>query len=376
MAGSVGHVEPQRVVLFTEDDPLVLESGARLWPVEVQYETYGTLAADGSNAVFVCHALTGDAHAAGHHEDPKRPGWWDTLIGPGKPLDTDALFVICPNLLGGCQGTTGPSSLDPATGEPYGLRFPHFTVADLVTVHRRLLAHLGIEKLHGAIGGSLGGMQVLQWALDHPSEIENGILVCASARLSAQNIAFSAVARASITGDEHFAGGDYYATGEKPRVGLSIARMMAHITYVSEESLRHKFGRDRIGEKPTFDIDFQVESYLEHQGQTFLDRFDANSYLYLTRVMDYFDPFADEAAVIARLREVQTRFLVVSFDTDWRFPTAHSTEIARVLALAGCDVLQEEVASPWGHDSFLLDVPRYHELVAAQIGMAAKPLHA
>ena len=367
MPGSVGHVEPQRVVLFTEDDPLVLESGATIGPVEVQYETYGTLAADASNAVFVCHALTGDAHAAGHHGDPQRRGWWDTLVGPGKPLDTDALFVICPNLLGGCQGTTGPSSVDPSTGKPYGLRFPHFTVADLVAVHRRLLGHLGIEKLHGAIGGSLGGMQVLQWAHDHPSEIENGILVCASARLSAQNIAFSAVARASITGDEHFAGGDYYATGEKPRVGLSIARMMAHITYVSEESLRHKFGRDRIGEEPTFDIDFQVESYLEHQGQTFLDRFDANSYLYLTRVMDYFDPFADEAAAIARLRDVQTRFLVVSFDTDWRFPTAHSTEIARVLALAGCDVRQEEVASPWGHDSFLLEVPRYHELVAAQL---------
>ncbi len=373
MPGSVGHVEPQRVVLFTEDDPLVLESGATLGPVEVQYETYGNLAADASNAVFVCHALTGDAHAAGYHGDAKRPGWWDTLIGPGKPLDTDSLFVICPNLLGGCQGTTGPSSFDPSTGEPYGLRFPHFTVTDLVTVHRRLLAHLGIEKLHGAIGGSLGGMQVLQWALDHPTEIENGILVCASARLSAQNIAFSAVARASITGDEHFAGGDYYATGEKPRVGLSIARMMAHITYVSEESLRHKFGRDRIGEAPTFDIDFQVESYLEHQGQTFLDRFDANSYLYLTRVMDYFDPFADEDAAVARLREVETRFLVVSFDTDWRFPTAHSAEIARVLRLAGCQVLQEEVASPWGHDSFLLDVARYHELVAAQLATAPVP---
>ena len=367
MRGSLGYVEPQRVVLFHEDDPLVLESGARLAPVEVQYETYGTLAPDGSNAVFVCHALTGDAHAAGHQGDPERLGWWDTLIGPGKPLDTDGLFVICPNLLGGCQGTTGPSSVDPETGTPFGLRFPHFTVADLVAVHRRLLAHLGVERLHGAIGGSLGGMQVLQWALDHPSEIANAILVCASARLSAQNIAFSAVARASITSDEHFAAGDYYATSERPRVGLAVARMMAHITYVSEESLLRKFGRERTGETPTFEIDFQVESYLEHQGQSFVDRFDANSYLYLTRVMDYFDPFADETDAIARLREVQTRFLVVSFDTDWRFPTAHSTEIARVLALAGCDVRQEEVVSPWGHDSFLLDVPRYHELVAEQL---------
>jgi homoserine O-acetyltransferase len=365
--GSVGYVETQRVVLFTEDDPLVLESGETLAPVEVACETYGTLAADGSNAVFVCHALTGDAHAAGHHGDPERPGWWDTLIGPGKPLDTDRLFVICPNLLGGCAGTTGPSSTDPATGRPYGLRFPHFTVADLVTVHRRLLAHLGIERLHGAIGGSLGGMQVLQWAMDHPGEIDNGVLVCASARLSAQNIAFSAVARASIINDEHFAGGDYYETGATPRVGLAVARMMAHITYVSEESLRHKFGRERIADSPTFDVDFQVESYLEHQGQSFLERFDANSYLYLTRVMDYFDPFADEEAAVARLRHVGTRFLVVSFDTDWRFQTAHSVEIARVLERAGCEVAHEEVASPWGHDSFLLEVPRYHELVAAQL---------
>ena len=372
MPGSVGYVETQRVVLFTEDDPLVLESGDTLAPVEVAYETYGTLARDGSNAVFVCHALTGDAHAAGDHGDPERPGWWETLIGPGKPLDPDRLFVICPNLLGGCSGTTGPSSTNPATAKPYGLRFPHFTVSDLVTVHRRLLAHLGIERLFGAIGGSLGGMQVLQWALDHPDDLENGVLVCASARLSAQNIAFSAVARASITGDEHFAGGDYYHTGETPRVGLAVARMMAHITYVSEDSLRRKFGRERLGDSATFDVDFQVESYLEHQGQSFLERFDANSYLYLTRVMDYFDPFTDEEAAVARLRNVRTRFLVVSFDTDWRFPTPHSLEIARVLERAGIDVTHEEVVSPWGHDSFLLDVPRYHELVAAQFGGAPR----
>jgi homoserine O-acetyltransferase len=366
--GSVGYVETQRVVLFTGDDPLVLESGETLAPVEVAYETYGALAPDGSNAVFVCHALTGDAHAAGYHDDPARPGWWDTLIGPGKPLDTDRLFVICPNLLGGCRGTTGPSSTDPATGNAYGLRFPHFTVTDLVTVHRRLLLHLGIERLHGAIGGSLGGMQVLQWAMSYPDEIDHGILVCASARLSAQNIAFSAVARASIINDEHFVGGDYYDTDATPGVGLAVARMMAHITYVSEESLRHKFGRERTAAGPTFDVDFQVESYLEHQGQSFLERFDANTYLYLTRVMDYFDPFADEAAAVAQLRHVRTRFLIVSFDTDWRFPTSHSAEIARVLARAGCDVTNVEVTSPWGHDSFLLEVPRYHELVHGFLG--------
>ncbi len=364
MPGSVGVVETQQVVLFTEDDPLLLASGETLAPVEVAYETYGTLAPDGSNAVFVCHALTGDAHAAGHHGDETRPGWWDTLIGPGKPLDTEQLYVICPNLLGGCQGTTGPSSTDPASGRPYGLRFPHFTVSDLVAVHRRLLERLGIRRLHGAIGGSLGGMQVLQWALDHPGEIRHAVLVCASARLSAQNIAFSAVARASIIGDEHFAGGDYYGTGASPRVGLAVARMMAHITYVSEDSLRRKFGRERIGAAPTFDVDFQVESYLEHQGASFLERFDANSYLYLSRVMDYFDPFADEAAAVERLRGGGTAFLVISFDTDWRFPTPHSREIERVLRAAGCEVRCEEVASPWGHDSFLLEVPRYHELVA------------
>lgn len=369
MAGSIGRVETQRVVLFTENDPLLLESGTTLAPVEVAYETYGTLDADASNVVFVCHALTADAHAAGHHGEPERRGWWDTLIGPGKPLDTDGLFVVCPNLLGGCRGTTGPSSIDPATGRPYGLRFPDFTVSDLVTVHRRLLEHLGIERLHGAIGGSLGGMQVLQWALDHPGEVDRAVLVCASARLSAQNIAFSAVARASILRDEHFQGGDYYpAPGKEwsrsPDVGLGVARMLAHITYVSEEGLELKFGRERRSDIPTFDIDFEVESYLDHQVRSFLERFDANSYLYLSRVMDYFDPFADEHAAISALAAGETSFLVISFDSDWRFPSPHSREIARVLERAGRTVRLEEVASPWGHDSFLLDVPAYHELVA------------
>lgn len=340
----------------------MLESGETLAPVEVAYETYGTLAPDASNAIFVCHALTGDAHAAGHHGDPEKPGWWDVLIGPGKPLDTNRLFVVSPNLLGGCKGTTGPSSLDPATARPYALRFPHFTVGDLVTVHRRLLAYLGVTRLRGAIGGSLGGMQVLQWALDHPDEIEDGILVCASARLSTQNIAFSAVARASIMGDEHFQGGDYYGTGQTPDVGLSVARMLAHITYVSEESLRLKFGHDRRSESPTFSIDFEVESYLEHQASSFLERFDANSYLYLSRVMDYFDPFAARSSL-----ESATRFLVVSFDTDWRFPTAQSRVIADVLRGARIEVRHEEVSSPWGHDSFLLPVPAYLELVADRL---------
>jgi len=370
---SLGLVETQRVVLYTEDDPLVLDSGETLAPVEVAYETYGERAADDGNVVVVCHALTGDAHAAGHHGDPTRPGWWDTLIGPGKPVDTDRLFVVSSNLLGGCQGTTGPSSTDPATGEPYGLRFPLFTVSDLVKVQRRLLAHLGVRRVLAAIGGSLGGMQVLQWALDHPDELDNGIVVCATARLSAQNIAFSAVARAAIMNDPDFQDGDYYGTGRGPDHGLSVARMMAHITYLSEESMRQKFGR-RIQDRdePRFDlgVDFQVESYLQHQGKAFLDRFDANSYLYLTRVMDYFDPFADPERVRERLAACRTRFLVLSFDTDWRFDTSHSKQIVRTLTAHRVPVTFREIASPHGHDSFLLEVPEYHRTVAAYLDRA------
>jgi homoserine O-acetyltransferase len=363
----VGYVETRRVVLFTPDDPLVLESGATLAPVEVAYETYGRLNANRTNAVYICHALTGDAHAAGHHGNPERRGWWDNMIGPGKPVDTDRLFVVCSNLLGGCQGTTGPSSVDPATGRPYGLRFPLFTIRDLVTVHRRLVAHLGIPRLMAAMGGSLGGMQVLQWALDHPDDLYSGILVCATARLSAQNIAFSAVGRAAIMRDPDFQQGDYYGTGRSPDRGLSLARMIAHITYLSEESMRRKFGR-RIqdAEVPRFgfDVDFEVESYLHHQGASFLRRFDANSYLYLTRCLDYFDPFGEPDAQ-RKIAALKTRFLVVSFDSDWRFDTSHSREIVRVLSAERVPVTFREISSPWGHDSFLLVVPEYHDTVRA-----------
>ncbi|MBM3677052.1 MAG: homoserine O-acetyltransferase [Actinobacteria bacterium] len=367
--GSVGLVETRSVRLFTEERPFVLASGETLGPLDVAYETYGTLAPDASNAFVVCHALTGDAHAAGHHGDPEHVGWWDTMIGPGKPVDTNRLFVVSSNLLGGCKGTTGPSSPDPRSDRPYGLRFPLTTMSDLVEVQRALLRHLGVRRLQGAIGGSLGGMQVLQWELDHPGEIDDAVLVCASARLTAQNIALSAVARASIMKDEHWAGGDYYGSGSRPDVGLSVARMLAHITYVSEEALQTKFGREQRGDgRPTFGIDFEVESYLEHQGQKFLERFDANTYLYLSRVMDYFDPFADEAAAIRRLLDSRTRWLLVSFDSDWRFPTSHSTQIARVLRAAGRDVTHREISSPWGHDSFLLPVAEYLDLVDDFLG--------
>jgi len=347
----------ERVVLATEDDPLLLEHGARLDHVEVAYETWGELAPGRDNVVFVAHALTGDAHAAG------AGGWWANLIGPGLAIDTDRYFVVCPNLLGGCRGTTGPSSVDPATGQTWGLDFPLFTMRDLVAVHRRLLAHLGIERLYAAVGGSLGGMQVLQWAIEDPDAIERAVVVAASSRLSAQNIAFSAVARDAIMRDPDFQGGRYAGTGRRPDHGLAVARRMAHITYVSEESLGTKFGRDRLTDgPPRHETDFQVEAYLDHQAAVFLERFDALSYLYLTRVMDYFDAFADPAAAV-RAGSGGTRFLVVSFDTDWRFPTAHSRRIHEHLAAAGTASEHVEIASPWGHDSFLLQPPGYHDLL-------------
>ncbi len=286
---------------------------------------------------------------------------------------------MCSNLLGGCQGTTGPSSVDPATGRPYGLRFPLFTVRDLVSVHRALLRHLGVERLAVAMGGSLGGMQVLQWAIDHPDDLHAAAVVCASGRLSPQNIAFSAVAREAIMRDPNFQGGDYYDTGRRPDAGLSLARMMAHITYLSEQSMREKFGRRLQGSDTPrfgFDVDFQVESYLHHQGESFLKRFDANTYLYMTRVMDYFDPFADPLVVVPKLEAVKTRFLVLSFDSDWRFDTSHSREIVRNLSASRIPVTFREIASPFGHDSFLLPVPEYHRTVRAFFARAeAEAVH-
>jgi homoserine O-acetyltransferase len=360
-AGGLGRVETQRVVLFDAGDPLVLESGVTLAPVEVAYETYGTLDNARANAVFIHHALTGDAHAAGHHGDPERRGWWDRLIGPGHPIDTDRCFVISPNLLGGCQGTTGPSSVDPVTGRRYGLEFPMLSVRDLNTVHRRLLEHLGIARLHAAIGGSLGGMQALQWAIDDPGAMRLCVPICASAELSPMNIAFSTVAREAILRDPSFRGGAYHDHPRGPDIGLAVARMLAHITYLSEESFARKFGRARRDEDapPGLGPDFEVEHYLHHQGEVFLARFDALTYLYLTRTMDYFRPFEEDGAR-ERLRGNPTRFLAISFSSDWRFSSAHSAHIARELGAAGCAAEHVEIPSPWGHDSFLLDVPEYH----------------
>ncbi len=368
--GGIGRVRTERIVLYDRDDPLILESGASLAPVKVAYETYGTLDAAGSNVVFVCHALTGDAHAAGHYGDPAHRGWWDNLIGPARPLDTDRFYVICPNLLGGCQGTTGPSSIDPQTGRAYGLSFPLFTVRDLTRVHRRLLEALGIDHVHAVIGGSLGGMQALQWALDHPTEVRRAVLVGASGKLTAQNIAFSAVARTAIMRDPGFAGGAYLDTEARPDVGLAIARMMAHITYLSEESMKRKFDRSRRAPdgEMTLERDFEVEHYLAHQGESFLERFDALTYLYLSRTMDYFDPMADPGLDLRAVAAAGTRFLLISFDTDWRFSSEHSAQLAQELVRDGLDAQHIEIASPWGHDSFLMDVPEYHRRLSQFIG--------
>jgi len=359
----LGVVQTQSVTLA---QPLALAGGTVLDDITIAYETYGELNAARDNAVFVCHALTGDSHAAGWHLGDKHPGWWSTMIGPGKAIDTNRWFVVSPNLLGGCQGTTGPSSIDPEAGRIYGLDFPLLQMRDFVAAHRSLLQHLGIERLHAAIGGSLGGMQVLQWALDYPDQLDQAIVIAASSRLTAQNIAFSAVAREAIMQDENFASGRFAEQGRNPNVGLAVARMMAHITYLSEEAFSTKFGRAPQGAStgPGFGVDFAVEGYLRHQGQAFLSRFDALSYLYLSRVMDYFDPFADDAAP-AGLGPSSPHFLVISFDSDWRFATPHSLRIARRLLDAKADVTFREISSPWGHDSFLLDVPEYLETVRA-----------
>ncbi|WP_299058003.1 homoserine O-acetyltransferase [uncultured Nocardioides sp.] len=353
----LGLVTTQRAVVATPEDPLRLARGGVLEHVEVAYETYGTLSPARDNVVLVAHALTGHAHAAGHHGDPTRRGWWDSMIGPGRPVDTDRFFVVSPNLLGGCQGTTGPSSPDPRTGRPYGPDFPELETTDLVAVHRRLLDVLGIGPVHAGVGGSMGGMQVLQWLADEPGRVHRAVLVAATARLTAENMGFSAVAREAITSDPDFHGGRYAEHGVIPARGLKVARMLAHLTYVSAEGLEAKYGREGI------------ESYLQAQGDSFLERFDANTYLVLCRLLDRFDPFADPAFA-ARVASGGPEVLALSFTSDWRFGTAHSAYLVERLAAAGLPVEHVELASAWGHDSFLLDPPGYHARVAAFLARA------
>ena len=358
---SVGLVETQTVVLFEPPGQLAPAGGGQLGPIQVAYETYGELAPERDNAILICHALTGDAHAAGWHApDSPKPGWWDEFVGPGKGLDTDRYFVICANVLGGCQGTTGPSSLDPATGAPYGLRFPFITVDDIVEVHAALIRHLGLDRLLAVIGGSLGGMQVLEFASRFPDLVDSAIVLASGARLSPKGIAFNAIGRRAILVDPGFSDGDYHDHEDGPKFGLALARMVAHITYLSEASLEQKFGRrlqdsDRFAYDLRRETEFQIESYLHHQGKRFVERFDANSYLYLTRAMDYFDLAETHGSLPEVLGRGDTRFLITSYTTDWLFPTSQSREIVSALVQTGRDVSFVEFDSVYGHDAFLIE---------------------
>ena len=365
--GSVGLVETQTFTFAHPPDELVLESGARLGPVTLAYETYGQLNADRSNAVLILHALSGDAHVAGYHStDDAKPGWWDEAVGPGKMFDTDRYCVICSNVIGGCRGSTGPASIDPLTGKPYGLRFPVITIKDMVSAQRHLIDHLGIERLLAVAGGSMGGMQALQWAVDYPDRVAACIPIATCARSSAQTIALNEVGRQAIYADPNWKRGDYYG-GSTPDAGLAVARMIGHITYMSDESMREKFGRrlqDREQRGYDFETDFAVESYLRYRGNQFPRRFDANSYLYVTKAIDYFDLAEGHASLAEAFAGVKARFLALSFTSDWLYPSYQTQEIVRALLANGVDVTYIDVASSYGHDSFLVEV----ELLTKVIG--------
>lgn len=368
-AGSVGVVATKFATLFEPPHQLTLAAGARFGPIRVAYETYGELSPQKDNAIFVCHALTGDAHIAGKAAvDSKKAGWWDGLVGPGKGLDTNRYFVICANVFGGCQGTTGPGSLDPETGKPYGLRFPFLTAGDFVEVHSALVQHLGISKLLAVVGGSLGGMQVLEWAARFPDQLRAAVVLASAARLSAQGIAFNAVGRRAIVTDPNFHNGDYYGHESGPSMGLALARMVAHITYLSEASIEKKFGRhlqhsDHFAYELMRETEFKIESYLHYQGVRFVERFDANSYLYLTRAMDYFDLAEGYGSLPRALGRTDARFLITSYTTDWLFPTIQSKELVTALVASRRHVNYVELKSPYGHDSFLLEVDPLAELL-------------
>ena len=358
---SVGPVVAQKARF---DAPIKLRSGAELPSFELAYETYGELNAARSNAVLVCHALNASHHVAGYYaNEPENVGWWDNLVGPGKPLDTRRFFVVGNNYLGSCFGSTGPASVNPATGKPWGADFPVVTVEDWVEAQRRLADHLGIERFAAVIGGSLGAMQALQWTLSYPERIRHALVIAAAAKLTPQNIAFNEVARQAIMTDPDFHGGHYYDKGVVPVRGLRIARMIGHITYLSGESMMEKFGRllRRGALGFDFDIDFEIESYLRYQGDKFSSYFDANTYLRITKALDYYDPAADYGgSLTAALARAQAAFLVVSFNSDWRFPPARSRDIVRALLDNRRIVSYLEIDAPGGHDAFLLDDQRYH----------------
>jgi len=365
---SVGLVKKKHYTFADPPAELTLESGAKLGPVTLAYETYGTLDPEQTNAILVLHALSGDSHAAGYYaEDDPKPGWWDSMVGPGKGIDTDRYFVLCSNVLGSCLGSTGPSSPNPATGLPYGLDFPLVTIGDMVQAQKKLLDTLGIRRILAVIGGSIGGMQVLEWALRYPEMVSAAVPLATSTKHSALAIAFNEVARQAIMADPNWQGGNYYQ-GPQPSLGLAVARMIGHITYLSDEALRMKFGRrlqDKNDFSYNFDADFQVESYLRYQGAKFVERFDANSFLYITKAADYFDLGLQHGngSTVEAFSKTEAKFLVVSFTSDWLYPTYQSKEIVSALKKNGRDVSFLEIEAEWGHDAFLLPSERLTELL-------------
>jgi homoserine O-acetyltransferase len=368
-------VPESEIVHFDEARPLPLDSGAMLAPFSIAYKSYGTLNSAKSNAILICHALTGDQFVLGEHPLTGKSGWWETVVGPGKPIDTNRYFVICPNIIGGCMGSTGPASVNPATGKAYGLDFPVITIRDMVRAQLRLIEHLGIETLFSVVGGSMGGMQVLEWVANYGDRVFSAIPLATAPRHSPQNIAFHEVGRQAVMADPDWRQGRYLDEGTAPRKGLAVARMAAHVTYLSSKALHEKFGRklqDRDSLTYGFDADFQVESYLRHQGSTFVDRFDANSYLYITRAMDYFDLAADHGGTLANaFRGVKTRFCLVSFTSDWLYPTRDSREIVRALNAVAANVSFVEIESDKGHDAFLLEEPELFDTISGFLSAAA-----
>lgn len=370
------HEPSSAVARFGADQSLQLESGESIGPWQIAYQTYGALNADKSNAILLCHALTGDQHVANPNPVTGKPGWWETMVGPGKPYDTDRFFIICANVLGSCLGTSGPASIDPKTGKAYALDFPVVTIKDMVAAQARLVDHLGIDSLFCVAGGSMGGMQVLQWVASYPERVFSAMPIATAAKHSAQNIAFHEVGRQAVMADPEWRKGRYLEAGTRPEKGLAVARMAAHITYLSEQALHRKFGRnfqDRTAPTFSFDADFEVESYLRHQGRSFVERFDANSYLFLTRAMDYFDLAKDHGDVLAyAFKGTKTRFCVASFTSDWLFPTTDSRAIVHALNAAGASVSFVEIDTDKGHDAFLLDVPELFDTTRGFIDSAAR----
>ena len=364
-----------KVVRFSPDKPLALDCGRTLSPFSIAYMTYGTLNAAKSNAILICHALTGDQFVASEHPVTGKPGWWTMMVGPGRPIDTDRFFVICANVIGGCMGSTGPAEIDPATGKPFALDFPLVTVRDIVRSQAMLMDTLGIETLLAVIGGSMGGMQALQWAASFPKRVRAVMPIACAARHSAQNIAFHEVGRQAIMADPDWKGGDYQLHDTRPSKGLAVARMAAHITYLSEAALQRKFGRtlqNREALSFQFAPDFQIESYLHYQGASFVDRFDANSYLYITRAMDYFDLAEDYSGHLAdAFRESPNRFCIISFTSDWLFPTVENKRIAHALNAVAAQVSFVEIKTDKGHDSFLLDEPEMFDTVRGFLNAVA-----